>query len=512
MNYIVGRQTRYGQNGNIGGIPQEYVQERYEQTCLFSPEDLLEEDRRDILKNNRPEAPSFEQDMPRSDTSRKIASKNFLNNIYRGRRADHEPSHPDLYIANTERDPRGFNIEPNMLDYRKGVDFRTQKYKDFVSTATSDQTEDTGVVSEHAMNAKKIATRGDFRKRANWFGTSLQAEYHGAVREQTAQSKIKYIKRDDNNNDKVPIIDASPTLFTPSQVFFEKPGRAGKIVGSRVAPTHRFEVAKYGRAPKSHRMTYDAQKHRANSQQTMGFKESEQNTMRNLAIFMSAESGKAKYKIADPTKDFDTSAEPFVNGQNGKKQANVRKAMNNCVGEQDIVEDIVVILETKAKKHKNIGDIRKQRYMVYFDGDQYDESEMSSVVRNVKIIDDPFTNSVRTRRGVGEGDFDDAKETQIYSKSWKPTVEQLASAKMYGVADYELDDGKDVDRGRTARLTKDVKNHVVDYRLGEEMKHMDSAIGSKIIGPVGRKNTVRSGQRYEPWDNGMNGIESGHSR
>lgn len=509
MEYIQGRQTRYGQNGNLGGIPPEYVQERYEQTCLFSSEDLLEEYNRDILKNNRPEAPSFEQDMPRSSESQKTASRNLLNNIYLNRRAELEPSHPDLYIANTERDPRGFNTAPNMFDYRKGVDFR-MKYKDLVSNATSDQSEDTGVVPQHAMNEKKRATWGEFKKRANWFGTSLSAEYHGAVREQTAQSKMKYIKRTDNENDRVPIIDAPAQLFTPSQVFFESKGKAGKVVGARNVPTHRFEVARYGRAPKSHRTTYDPQKHRLHTQQTMGFKDSEQNTMRNLAIIMSAESSKAKYNVSDPTTDFNVSAEPFVSGQHGKKMANVREAMNNGVGEQDVVEDIIGMLETKAKKYQNIDDIKKQRYMVYFDGDQYDDSEMSTIVRDVKIIEDPFSEAKKRWMGQIENDLSDATETQVYSKSWRPTIEQLASAKLYGVADYEVEPDREIDRGRAARRLADVKNNVVDFRLGEEIKHMDSVIGSKVIGPIGRKNTVRSGLRYEPRDDGINGLESKH--
>jgi hypothetical protein len=258
-------------------------------------------------------------------------------------------------------------------------------------------------------------------------------------------------------------------------------------------------------------MVYDPQKHRVHSQQTMGFKESEQNTMRNLAIIMSAESGKAKYGVSDPTADFDVSAEPFVPGQNGKKMPNVREALDVGVGEQTIVEDIIGSLETKAKKYKNIEDIKKQRYMVYFDGDQYDESEIATIVRDVKIIDDPFSEAKKKWMGQIENDLSDATETQIYSKSWRPTIEQLASAKLYGVPDYEMEPDREVERGRTARRLADVKNGVADFRLGEEIKHMDSVIGSKVIGPIGRKNVVRSGLRYEPRDDGINGLESKHS-
>lgn len=504
MEYIKGTQTRYGQSGNIGGIPPEYVQQKYESTCLFSNEDVLDQHFRDTLKNNTVVPPSLESDQPRYYHG----ADNLLNVLHGGKRSKIEPSHPEIYIANTTRDERGSNVAPNMAIYREGMNYRLDRYKDLTSDAVTDQSVVEGTWSTPAVNAAKRSTWHDFKKRATWFDTSLSAQYNGALKQQTTTSRMHYIKREDNEYDSTRIITETPsTLFTPSQVIFDARNEK-HIAGRRRVPTHRFTRAKYGRAPKSHRTGYDWRENITKTEQTMDFKKSEQNSLRKLAVILSAENSKNKYTNSDTTTNFDTSAEAMTNRHVGK-HGNVRIAMNNNTNDQDLMEQMVVDLECKSNRIKQIGDLKKQRMASYFDEDTLDDATMNSHV-TIKAIEDPFADAMRRRMGIAEMDHDDSSMTQVYSVSHVPTVEQIAKARYNGLVEYDTNESREIYRGMTGKKVRNVKNVVNDSRLENEVDFIDRRVSERLIGPMGIKSRVRGMMRFEP-TKGLGSISSKHS-
>jgi len=491
--------TRFGVTS--AGIPNEYIARKYSNTCLYEPEDMLQEHFRDTLKDNTLEPPSLESDMPRYNNG----AKDVLNIRYEGARSKVQPDHPDMYLANTTRDDRGSQTGVDMRRHKEGMEYRIERYKDFVSDKLSDQTEDSGVWEGPSIIKAQRSTWAKFKKRATWFDTSLSATYNPHNYRQSSTSKMKLIKRDDN--DKVRILSEVPSqLFTHSEVVYGK-NHKKSIVGRREVPTHRFTVAKYGRAPPSRKYTYDSRSKIDAAVPTTDFQESEEAAMKSLAIVMSAESSGACRDLSECTASFDEGMTTNSNRHKGK-HGNTRRALDEMKQTQDIVENIVVILEAKNARHEQDGDIAKRRNHKWYDQDIYDNVKESKHV-SIKYIADPFASARLKRYSLTDIDGEDSMETAIYSTSNMPTIDKIRDAQRKGLIEYDKEESTTIYRGKTGPSNSDRLNTVDSVRATDETEFNDSAVKARIVGPIGEKSRIRRHMRYEPRE-GLEDINSRH--
>lgn len=503
MDYVSGRQTRYGQGGNIGGIPPEYVARKYSSTCLYEPEDMVREHFRDTLKDNTCEPPSLESDMPRYNHG----AKDFLNIRYEGARSAVQPDHPGLYIANTTRDERGSQTQPNMRNHKEEMEFRIERYKDFVNDPLTDQS-----VTEapwQPENQIKLGQhiKGFLKKRLKWFEKSHVAEHHAYNSTHSTTSRMKLIKRDDDGNAPV-IAEMSSSMFTPSEVVFGGKSHKTMIIGRRKVPSHQFTVAKYGRAPNTRVYKYDTKNNMFNAVQTAEFKKSEENVLRNLAIIMASEAGFVCRPEANcAPKTFDKSAEGMAMRHKGKHGDN-RKTLDEMKHTQDFIEQMVMVLESKTSMTQKIGDLKKQRAHKYINPDIYSEALTNNHI-TVKTIEDPFVEARKKRKALTEIDGDGSMVTAMYSMKVVPTVNQIHNAQRTGMIEYDNEESTTVYRGKSGPTESERHNTIEAVRATDETEFTDHAIAARLIGPMSEKSRIRRHVRYEPRD-GLGDIASNH--
>jgi hypothetical protein len=109
--------------GSYGSVPISEYLKKMEQTCLFEPEDQLDNYMRDSLKNTDTDTPLFESDQPRRDNH----SRERLSLRHTGRRTEAEPFLPDGSFLDYEflnADPRGTAVGPDMMKHRKQQEAR----------------------------------------------------------------------------------------------------------------------------------------------------------------------------------------------------------------------------------------------------------------------------------------------------------------------------------------------------------------------------------------------------
>lgn len=126
----------HSQQGNYGGIPDEIILQRNEATCLYENPEMMNYHNRNILKDERPDAPYMESDMPRNGgydprtgESRQggswSRSKLSLRNC--GRRSQTEPYLPEGTFIDwqfLEKDPRSIRPDPDFQEYDRQRKFR----------------------------------------------------------------------------------------------------------------------------------------------------------------------------------------------------------------------------------------------------------------------------------------------------------------------------------------------------------------------------------------------------
>ncbi len=116
-----GGKSGYLESGE--NMPQGFFEKKMEQTCLFEDPNQLYDYYRASLRDIRPDAPTFESDMPR----RNNYSQDRLNLRFTGARVSTVPDLPDgtfLEFDGLQRDPRGTTTDPNFMSYRRQQEAR----------------------------------------------------------------------------------------------------------------------------------------------------------------------------------------------------------------------------------------------------------------------------------------------------------------------------------------------------------------------------------------------------
>jgi hypothetical protein len=476
MEFIRGTQTRFGQSGNIGGIPPEYVAEKYATTQLMEPESMLYDHFRNTLKDNTCEPPSFESDMPRYDNG----AKRLLNALHLGRTSEVLPDHPEIYIANTEGDARGTQNLPDFYQLRKATEDR-MRFKDLRSTATSDQSVDSGVWSPHAINQAMRGTWKGLKKREKWFSRSLSAGATGVgVERDTRSSRLDYIQADDEKHHD--LAEVTTQVFTPSEVVFG-PGYKPVIIGARHVPTHEFHVAKYGDMPRSKQYKYDASKNQFKAVATAEFQRSEELTLKGLAKVMSKEAGCA---AANPSAEFDESHSGMV-GRHVGHHGDARKALDSTEHSQTIVEGFVMEAEAKRARGMQESDMKQRRLHQLVDPEIYGETLLGKHL-SVKLIDDPFTIAFRRNHQLVEHEADPSIEIPSYASAPLPNQDQIRRARDSRLIEFDREESKRVFRGKTNLKHQEQKNVVQNARDIDETLLGNSSYAERHTGPMGDKS------------------------
>ncbi len=488
MEFIRDRQTRYGQSGTIGGIPPEYVAEKYEVTQLVEPEDMLYEHMRETLKDNTCEPPSFESDMPRYDNG----AKNLLNVQYEGSRSKVKPDMPDLYIANTEGDSRGTRGLPHMYHLRKATEDR-MRFKDLRSTATSDQSVDSGVWSAHSINQAMRGTWKGLKQRQKWFSRSLSAGATGVgLSRNERSSALNYIEADEEKHHE--LAEVTTQVFTPSAVVLG-PGHKPVIVGARQVPTHEFHVAKYGDAPRSSVYRYDARNNQFKAEVTADFAKSEERTLKGLAMVMANEAGACK---ANPTTDFDGSTEGMADRRRGK-HGNARKTLDTMLHTTEYVEALVAESQARHGRANQADDLKQQRLHRIIDEDIYTESELTKHL-SIKLINDPFTVAFRRQHALVEHEAEDGVEAANYAKAPRATAKQARDMRDQALIDLDAQESKRVYRGKTNTRHGPGKNAVTESRNIDTTLYGESSYAERHTGAMGNKSRHLRYSQYEDRD------------
>ena len=486
MQYVEGIQTRFGQGGNLGGLPREYVARKYESTCLYEPQDLLYEFQRNVLRDNTPEAPTLESDMPRYDHG----SRNLMNVQYGGSRSKVRPDHPEIFIGNTTRDERGANTKPNMALYKKGLEYR-MKYKDLKSDATSDQTVAAPVWSTPAINAAKRSTWADLKRRMRWFERSLSAKYNGTRKMMSQTSRLDMIHRDDNSKIRT-LSDVPMPLYTPGAMVL---GGPNKVIGRRRVPSHRFKVAAFGRAPASHAHYVDPQSNFDKTVISTAFDNSEEGMHHALASIMAGEQSRVDNGVT--TADMMHSTEPFTTGgAKGGSAPDPRGHADHATQTQEMIEAVIVEANHSRAKVQNV-DGNSKRVHKWFDPDIYQEVIVASHIAP-KLIQDPFLDARRKRMTMTEIDVAPSLMSQFHSTTQKLDPQRIAAARDNGWVEFDAGSSKMVYRGAAGPHTKASVSNVEAAAYTNEVEFTNSAVKDRLIGPMGTKSAIRRHVRIEP--------------
>ena len=170
----------HSQQGNYGGIPNEIFLSKYEATYMPEDPDMMNYHMRGILKDERPDAPYMESDMPRNGgydprtgESRQggswSKSKLALRGI--GKRSYTEPYLPDGTFLDwqfLEKDPRSIRPDPDFQEYDRQRRFRG-RYVNFYDD--NDMSVPESGINPYQMQMNVRGSQRWAADRMKWFST-----------------------------------------------------------------------------------------------------------------------------------------------------------------------------------------------------------------------------------------------------------------------------------------------------------------------------------------------------
>lgn len=232
-----------------GDMPDEALIAKFEETQdLNDSEDQYDSYARGTLSDFSPDVVGLESDMVRRDAT---ASSGLVNTRYYGGRGKvNTPAHPEMFIGETTRDPRGIATDPNMLELKRQQEARMR----FVRfSADADNSVHEGRWSEsQAYNKSRVQTHKAIRDRARIFSTSKDGRREGIRREYYPHvSNVNKVQEDLSRfrpagsdfsdyiadyalNPQNKTAQLSDTILTNSRLYHQ------------FSPDHEFAVARYG--------------------------------------------------------------------------------------------------------------------------------------------------------------------------------------------------------------------------------------------------------------------------
>jgi len=241
-----------------GDMPNEALMAKFEETQdLDDGEDQYDNYARDTLRDFSSDPIGLESDMVRRDAT---AASGMVNTRYYGGRGKlNNPAHPEMFLGETTRDPRGVATDPNMLELKRQSEARMR----FVRfSADADNSVHEGRWSEsQAYNKSRLQTHKAVRDRARIFSTSKDGRREGLRREYYPHvSNVNKVQEDLSRfrpagsdfsdyiadyalNPQKKTAQLSDTILTNSRLYHQ------------FSPDHEFSVARYGEDARRKRIT-----------------------------------------------------------------------------------------------------------------------------------------------------------------------------------------------------------------------------------------------------------------
>lgn len=307
---------RGGSAGQAGEIPIVEYLRKLEQTCVYEPENMVDQHNRRTLKDRTPEAPTLASDLTRRDNH----SKEILSLRHNFARTAAEPIHPDLMLGFTDRDPRGMATDPNMRKVALQSATR-MKFKDLKNDNLSDAQITGGNRSNQTIIKDFRATVSGAKKRWNWFSTSLDGRANRVIMPSRSTNKRSNAELVEDQTQHLSVNDSSQaTRDRVIKLSNDLP------IGSRTTVSHKFDIADYSQVRASKAIIQnDFRKVMDNTITAHDAGLSKEDTNRAIAYVMSTIAHKEVEKdgkISAPWKEYNHHSSVVV--------ADVRKALDTA--------------------------------------------------------------------------------------------------------------------------------------------------------------------------------------
>lgn len=222
--------------GTSAEMPFDFYLKKVEQTCVFEPENLMENHFRNTLKDTSTDKPLFESDQIRYDNY----SQDRLNLRHVGRRSELEPNLPDGTFLDhqfLEKDPRGTTTGPLMQKHRDQQFARAKfvkKYYDGDNSVPESGWHPVHIVRDIRNQFYNVKQRLQIFDTSKDSRTTPSAKYSGPLHS---------LKNDTIQDDRRPELRDSAN-YTRSRAT-EILSNSTQLGWRRIAD-HKFKVSKYG--------------------------------------------------------------------------------------------------------------------------------------------------------------------------------------------------------------------------------------------------------------------------
>jgi len=243
-------QGPYTGYGNYGDIPDEVMLARYESTCLPESPEQINYHFKEILRNEKPDAPFMEADAafnggydPRTGEARQGGSysRSFLARRDGGNRSHTEPFLPDgtfLDWHGLEKDPRSLMIGPDFQEMAK-QEWARGRFIGFFPDADNSVPE-TGIAPDQFAQQIRGSQRW-YQERMKWFDTAKDNRTHRRAGYSNLNEHRKIQVTVDGE-----VINLSDAVYSNRSNLTDLLANITKI-GWRTTTDDDFKVAKYGR-------------------------------------------------------------------------------------------------------------------------------------------------------------------------------------------------------------------------------------------------------------------------
>jgi len=225
-----------------GGIATETMMKKWEVTpgMVEDTDEIMDDFYRNTLTNRGPDKTTLASDEKRSNTH----SIGKLNLMHSGNRSNSEPTHYDLFLGHTEKDPRGTMTGPDMRRHTEQVWHRTKNYSKVFKSDADPSIPSEGINQRKAIeNIRKAQFRGKtYRKIFSTATDGMHRGYNGMPDSKPIGKKIENTNVIADLND---INNIAKRRDWTTEKSFDVP------MGYLGTPDHKFKVAKYGKKGKN---------------------------------------------------------------------------------------------------------------------------------------------------------------------------------------------------------------------------------------------------------------------
>lgn len=210
---------------------------KWESTNLYEDPNQVENFYRNTLKDFSPDVPAQSSDAPRRD---------YLNNArltlrHTGTMSGLDPENPDLFLGFTDRDPRGYLLEPNGEEWKRQSWARKEMFEPQFKNDADWSVPSQGV-HPNTKYAQMRATLPWFKSRFRNFETSKTGWHNGGVIEIPHASNVDKVCA---QTEKLDCILADMELKSRQHKTTLLSNNFN--MGYRITPSHKFKVAEYGK-------------------------------------------------------------------------------------------------------------------------------------------------------------------------------------------------------------------------------------------------------------------------